>query len=389
MLEKSRKLLAFRKRIIKLLTEQFGYVYEDKRKEWEDKTPRRMYGPHIEGHWLVSLMERINTGEAYYRAEVAAVLMEGLARKQANGDSTRTHDEAVLLFFDLLFGGWEKCLTPDSLGYDEELGGEKQYITVNYVDWLHPRNNQFCVSEGWRGCCNNGVAWDLIISVNRIPLVAVMMAPTTPGHRPCQEAYDMMFEQLMPDLRFDTSCMLCIISDGHTTLVGSPDDPPEWFLPWDVPQEVAREAEAKGGSESATPFYALLQPEVLLRYLYGYVRPVGEDEDMVRYCAHSHQFYAVDAALHHLLQGEGQGYAVLPESDEQLRSYPFLNNYDTTRQLMVDNMQMGLYGEVDPARRSDAKVSFKTLPEMSLAPDGVCVYRPQNQLVSPLASTNV
>lgn len=393
MLEKSRKLLAFRKRIIKLLTEQFGYVYEDKRKEWEPgyDLDAWMHGPRILDFLLLSQMDDINTGEAHYRTDWPCSELAMLTYQQSNPLSTVKakrpfHPDAIVQFFELLFGGWQLRLTPDSLGFDPKVGGKEQFITVNYVDWLHPLRNRFVVSEGWRGVCNDGVAWDLILSVNYIPVVGVMLAPTTLGHRPCEEAYELMHKQIQADKTFDTSCMLCIISDGHTTLVGSPDDPPEWFLPWDVPQEVAREAEAKGGSVSATPFYALLQPEVLLRYLFGYVRPIGEGECLRRYCAHSHQFYAVDAAMRHLLTGEGSGYAVLPKSDEQVRLYPFESNYDTTRQLMVDNMQMGLYGEIDLQREAKPVVRFVVMPQLGAVPDGVCIYRPLSPLVSPLSS---
>jgi len=392
MLVKSRRLLDFRKSIVSMLTRQLGYNYEDVRKRYplRPDTNGWMYGPRADGAWMVSNLEAINTGEAHYRVDIPATIMELLGRKQTRAThhpelEAPTPWQARMRMSDLLMCGREFEIKRGECGYDRKQGG-KQYGVVQYVNWLDPVANQFTVHEGWRGVMNDGVAWDMVISVNHIPLVGVMIAPTTEGHRPCEEAYTLMRRQIDADPRFYTYCQFCIISDGKTTLVGSPDDPAEWFLPWIVSDEEQQAAEVLDIPKRLQPFYALLDKERLLGYLHNFIRLVGEDEDQMLYAAHCHEVHAVKTAAQHLAYGKGAGYAVLDKSDEELRSYPFKTHYETTRRLLHDYLLLtDLLDEAEEG--SDASVRFVVEPAMSAEEKaGTCVYRPKGKLRSPLAN---
>lgn len=375
-------MLAFRKQLIHRLVEDFGYEYIDKRQDrataFEPRSSK--HGPRVDGVRLLADMERINQGEAHYRAESPCVKMELVGDKL---DMER--------FFDMLLCGYEFIVKRGSAGYDRAQGGKEQYGVVQFVDWNNLRNNTLTVYEGWQSAPQSGAAWDLVIAINHIPVVAVMLAPTTPGHRPCEEAYDEMRRQLDADPCFSTYAMVCILSDGETTLVGGPDDPGEWFLPWGADCQNAHvPSESQNGNASIS---SLLHPQTLLRYLYAFVRLVGSPDGLIRYVAHSHQFYGVLAATDHLLHGVGRGYVALPQRDEVSRPYPFGTNYDTTRQLMKDYLSsLAALGEDialhdDPGERESPVVRFEVLPAMSLQmPEGECLYRPQRALVSPLSN---
>ena len=391
MLAKSRSLLGFRKGIVRLLTQQLGYKYEDMRKRHplNPDVNSWMLGPRV-GELALTQVEHVNIGEAYYRADFAITHLEFLGMRQVRyryymqDEEVPTPQEARERAYEQLLCGHEFEVKRGQAGYDRKQGG-RQFGTVQYINWLDPEANTFTVHEGWRGVLNDGVAWDLVISINSIPLVGVMLAPTTPGHRPCEEAYQLMRQQIDADPCFGTYCQFCLISDGKTTLVGTPDDPPEWFLPWEILDLDRQWADDQNIEEKYLTFCTKLSKQALVRYLRHFVRLVGEGERQMLYAAHCHQVHAVIAAGIHLAQGWGPAYAVLPKSDELLRAYPFDTNHETTRQLFHDYMIMSdLLDDADEAKQ--ASVQFVVEPRMSAEPiPGECVYRPQGRLHSPLA----
>jgi len=381
MIQNSRKLLPFRKRIIRLLTERFGYKYEDKRKRTHTYADARLTGPHVDGPWLLSDMERINLGEAHFHAEHPCSEMEAL------GYSNRTRDEKIEQYFELMFCGWEFQMRKANSGPLLGDGEDEQYGTVQFVDWLYPENNSYTVYEGWPGVLGDGVAWDLIIALNHIPVAAVMLAPTTPGHRPCEEAYQQMRRQLDADPVLSTYLTFCIIGDGNQMLVGGPDDLAEWFMPWEVPASVFRDAfnGYQLNDSRMLPIYALLRPEALCDYINGFVRPTGSDRGIVRFCAQCHQFYAVQALLYHLRNGYGTGYAILPDADDLARPTPTGSSKETVLMLVAENYSIRYF---DPEEAADSEVGFMVF----LASEydarlhtGQSVYYPIIPLVSPLA----
>lgn len=391
MLLKSRRLLEFRKSIVRLLTQQLGYWYENTRKENLSHTNdlhHWMWGPRVDD-MLYSYLDDINTGEAHYRTDIPATIMDHLGDRQIAAlyrpmDDLPSTLEARWQMYDLLHCGYEFEIKRGQCGYDRKLKG-RQYGVVQFVNWLDPTANHFKVHECWHGVKADGVAWDLIITINGIPLVAVMIAPTTEGHRPCEEAYQQMRAQLDADPRLRTYCLLCLISDGKTTLVGTPDDPPEWFLPWEILPADQQRAEQLDISPRLHPFLSLLDKERLIQYLRHFVRLVGEDENQMLYAATCHQVHAVLAAGRFMAEREGKGYAVLPQSDEAVRAYPFETSYETTRRLFHDYLLMSdLLDDVEEGK--NASIRFVVEPRMSNEPlEGVCVYRPQGRLHSPLA----
>lgn len=391
MIENSRSLLAFRKSLIKLLTDKLGYRYKnmrDKSKSEHDLNAW-VYGPRVS--WdLFSYLEMINTGEAHYRVDMPASIMEHLGDEvmfceYRDQPSKRTPHEARELAYELLQCGYEFEIKKDECGYNRRQGGQ-QFGVVQYINWLDAQANHFCVHEAWRGVRNDGVAWDMVLCINGIPLVAVMIAPTTPGHKPCENAYEEMRRQIEADLRLNTYCQLCVISDGKTTLVGTPDDQPEWFLPWEVQAEDCQRAEAEGVKSRLQPFWVLFDKERLVVYLRHFYRLAGEGDCLMRYAAPCHQVYAVKAAARHLAEGKDAGYAVLAQSDEELRPYPFETNYETTRRLFADYVMLSdVLNGVEEG--SDATVQFVVEPRLSPEPlPGQCVYRPETKLKSPFAN---
>lgn len=387
MLLNSRRLLAFRKSIVKLLTQQMGYKYQNMRQRAKETPDLQAWtgGPEV-SFLHYSYLEMINTGRSHDRVDYPASVMEHLGDRQLRAQHFNTEEqplnEARVEMFDLLLCGYEFEVKRGQYGYNRRQGG-RQFGTVQYINWLQPEANHFRVHECWRGVTGGDEAWDMVLCINGIPLVGVMTAPTTSGHRPCEEAYQQMRRLLDADPRFSTYCLLCLISDGKTTLVGSPDDPPEWFLPWEVLPHERQLADEQNIPERLHPFFAVLSRQSLINYIRHFVRLVNDGH--ICYAAHSHQIHAIMAAAAHLAQGHGPAYALLPQADEALRSYPFETNYQTTRLLFAEYLQLANL-KVDEDEKREATVRFEVEQPMSITPlEGECIYRPHKMLYSPLA----
>lgn len=154
--------------------------------------------------------------------------------------------------------------------------GENQdkFDQVQLIDYLDIKNNTFRIVEGWMGVRLDGFYWDYIVMVNNLPVVGVVIKKTEEGNRPCEDAFFEMQCQLDDDRVFSTYVQMCIISDGTTTLYGSPSDAYEDFEPWGALCE-----EDKDLPPELATFAAVLRPETLLDILHNEVDTVPDDFD--------------------------------------------------------------------------------------------------------------
>lgn len=378
MIQKSRKLQSLRKRILQLLVQHFGYEYRDMRRS---KSSCFGIGSwDLDGSSMLADMNRINLGEARHHTGAPCFEMVTLTQEIEDPEARLLH------YFELLFCGQEFSMQRVRQGQHQPDDIDAQYGTVQFVDWQCPERNSYTVYEGRPGVLDDGVAWDLIIALNHIPVAAVMLAPTTPGHRPCQEAYEQMRQQLDADPMLSTYVMFCIISDGQHLLVGGPSDLDRWFLPWHVPAEVSQAAadQYQISDPCLLPIYALLRPEALCDYLGGFVVPTSSDRGAVRFCAQSHQYYAVQAIMRHMSDSHGPCLVVIPDADDVSRPTPTGSSKTTILQLMFDVYSMRYFDPEDV--NSDVKVTVLYTSEADTRqPTDTVIYSPISPLISPLA----
>lgn len=127
---------------------------------------------------------------------------------------------------------------------DYDVDGQINHETILIIDWEQPERNTFEYVVGWRGARNDGFAWDVVLLVNSIPVGGILLAsPEGAGvvgvssvaevHEslPCQNAYNLAFEQLSVDYQFPGYCHSLIIGNGKQLMIGNQFLEIEEFMP--------------------------------------------------------------------------------------------------------------------------------------------------------------
>ena len=225
MQKNSRKLNKFRKQVTELL-EQFGYecyLKDERRKIYKPfdicKTPR------VDSMVIEDDLKKFNRGEAYFYCENTGTDLDFITRcYQLDPKDTTPLYLKREEFYEYLLTGQEYTYTDDD---DQEI-----LVQVDVLDQQKVERNSFRAVRNWKGIQQNDFFWDFVITVNCMPLVAVVIEPTTPVNKPLQNALKTLQQELEADKTFATYVQFCMVSDGKHTLVGSASDPIQNYKPW-------------------------------------------------------------------------------------------------------------------------------------------------------------
>lgn len=342
-----RALAGFRKKVMQLLCD-YGYICHTRSQrndKWYDKD--KVYdsyyidtfdGPDVAGLVFENDLKRFNKGEAYWRTETYTSHVHMLPHKQRPDRNPRwTLDECQERFYEWLTCGIE-------FEY-RNTRNRKCYDTVRFVDYQHPENNIFRAEERWQGTLPDGFLWDIIVTVNTMPLVCVVMQPTTDGHDVCEEAYETLLSQLTCDDTLSTYVQLCIVTDGQRTLVGSPTDTFENYKPWDS----LMGEEPDKTPDPMTAFRSLLRPDRLLEVIMHHNRVMWDEEHHLhKMLADCHQFFGIQAAVQAIMKyvehpddaNRELGHIRLLKEEEYATWSVFGGQAGTMCQLLEDRLHM-------------------------------------------------
>lgn len=184
----------------------------------------------------------------------------------------------------------------DGVVFEQRGGGETRELRARLIDFENPRNNTFLAvqqmifaSEG-----ASSARTDIVLFVNGLPLVVLELKDPANESATLGKAIAQIgiYKSIVPDLFVPN--LLCVVSDGLLTRVGSVTSGPQRFMPW---------RPAKGGPPSLEALIKeLLAPEPLLDYLQHCVAfeedPYGNVEKKI---AGYHQFRAVRKARRSVL----------------------------------------------------------------------------------------
>ncbi len=211
----------YRKKLIRQLLEN-DYMEGKVPRPETDPDNQWLQGPRVDSQYLEWDLVKINFGEARYRAEFLSSYVMGLGihayqntMPQASRPQSAISLEAAReKFFEWLI-----------VGYEFRYGSERRpsYGVSRIIDFEHPKVNRLRVHEAWQGVRDNAFAWDLIISVNNVPLIAVVYGDK--GH--LLDTARQVREELDADPMFGTYAQILIVTDGHNSYMGTPDDDPE------------------------------------------------------------------------------------------------------------------------------------------------------------------
>jgi len=298
-----------RKKIVTLL-EEYGYQChvhgEDKGSmQFPDNQIASPQAGDLSGMIFEDDLKKINSGEAYWLAESCAPEIEILPHfmrsrgylersregdERSRGNSLRSDlDKCRSSFFHYLHFGYEFEYQPEK--------GIGSYGIVQLIDYNRPERNSFRAATLWDGLLRDNFLWDVVVTVNTMPLAVAVLQPTTPGNRPCQDAIETLHYQLANDPIVSAYLQLCIVSDGNQTLVGSPTDCADQFKPW------ASLIGEEGIDDVLTPIRALLRPDRLLEVLHNYCwQEKNIKGKLFQYVADYHQFFAIRAMVERVKQ---------------------------------------------------------------------------------------
>ena len=249
-----------RKKLIRQLVED-GYQLAKAPKINRTEPYALFNGPRPD-YWFFELdLKRFHAGEAFYRVEYFSAIVSGIGRKafhhywpDSPAKVTYPLAEARERFYDYLL-----C------GYEFKYGSKRrpQYGLCQLIDYKNLASNTLRVIEAWPGSQPNGFAWDLIITINSMPLVAVVFGDKGKLLATAEKA----LEEVRADKYFATFLQMLIVTDGHTSYMGSPDDDAKAFTRWDNLHD------------------DILSPTKLIKMIYYGIRPGNTEDGFVTFVA--------------------------------------------------------------------------------------------------------
>ena len=290
------------------------------------------------GHRLRVALRSLNHGLPESALEDA---LEQLVEDRSAMDRVRANREV----YNLLRDG-AKVEIPDS-------GGERQIVTVRFVDWESSgANDWLAVSQFWIAGDMYRRRADVVLFVNGIPLVLVELKVS---HKNVRDAFDANlrdYRDTVPHLFWFNAFVM--LSNGDDTLVGSTFSDWAHFGEW---KRINSEGE-RGVVSLETALRGTCQPQRLLDLVENFVAFMERPGGLVKALAKNHQFLGVNNSLEALrevgrregrlgvfwhTQGSGKSLSMLWFTQKVLRKEP--GNW--TFVLVTDRTELDeqLYGD--------------------------------------------
>lgn len=319
-----RKLSGFRKRLSQYLG-SLGYdCFHRDRMKVNDKWFCYKQNPEIDVDFLTRDLTQINKGEAFFYGEGLTADIACLPPNFKDPFSMPI-EEATNLFHGYLKSGMEYEYPNPYREMNDN--GEIDWVknSMKLIDYQNVGANTFRAVECWQGREDADFLWDYVICVNTLPLVAIAIEPDEEGDAACQRAYEAMRHELDEDYVLRTYLQFCVISNGETTLVGSPIDTLDDFKPW--PSLMGEEPPVGFQVPAETAVVSLLRPDRLLDVLQNNVRVEYRSNAQFRHFFGDYHLYfsllkVQEAVMEHFSKSEEPffGYVDLLKSEAELSS---------------------------------------------------------------------
>ena len=270
--------------VLQLMNEELGYSY--------------VYGPEVERDYhsplyenvLLPCLQRLNPalpddalGEAQYKLK---------------NFETGTLLQKNMVFMDYLQNG-----VP--VKYVEN--GEERSTLVYLVDFKHPNNNEFTVSNQWTFIENSEKRPDVIFFVNGLPLVVVELKSPSREETDASAAYRQLRNYMheIPSLFIYNA--ICVMSDMSTSKAGTITSGEDRFMAWKT---------TDGSYENTqyatfdTFFEGIFEKERFLDILKNFICFNVDGQNTFKILAGYHQYFAVKKAVAstlHAAETDGKG----------------------------------------------------------------------------------
>jgi len=176
--------------------------------------------------------------------------------------------------------------------YSRTVPGESTKKTIHLIDFLHPENNTYTVTNQLYVKSQKSHIPDIVVFVNGIPLVVIEAKSPVSGKDKSGQAFDQIkqYEQDIPRLFY--SNLLSIITDGVHFYYGTTGAPLQLWSAWKNPWP--RTDEDFGVDKLAKGLWCLLEPSRLLDILAHLVIFEKRDQGVIKKMCRYQQFRAVN-----------------------------------------------------------------------------------------------
>ncbi len=195
-------------------------------------------------------------------------------------------------------GKWTSWLRGN---YSRHVPGESTKKTIHLVDFLHPENNTFTVTNQLTVTAQKCRKPDLVVYVNGIPLVVIEAKSPLSAKDKTGEAFEQIkqYERDIPRLFY--SNLLNMATDGNSTVYGATGAPSEFWGRWRDPWPKRRE---DFPSDLDMAMWCLLEPSRLLDMLAHFVVFEDRGEKVVKKLCRYQQYRAVNKMVDRVVDGE-------------------------------------------------------------------------------------
>ena len=331
-----------RKKLIRQLLAD-GYKMGQVPESTQDEPYALFNGPSVDSWELENDLKRFHTGEAWYRVEHFATEVSFLGTKafhhywpdSPKPEGSHSLEYAREHFYDWLIAGREFQYLYES---------RPLYCTCQLIDYTNTQFNALHVFEAWPGCQNNGFAWDLVITINHLPLIGVVYGDTGRLLETAQKA----LAEIENDKVFGTYIQFLVITDGHNTYIGSPDDDAMAFCKWnDLHDDI-------------------LSPSKIYDFIYYGVRPGFVEDSFATFVADAQQFEMVRQINEFLKKSKREGlsverqcvgYVLAPSTANNLRHPSPFGWMGAVRQMVFEQNVLLCIGEelINVSQANDIK----------------------------------
>ncbi|NLX15063.1 MAG: type I restriction endonuclease subunit R [Phycisphaerales bacterium] len=186
--------------------------------------------------------------------------------------------------------------------YSRNIPGEPTKKTIHLIDFLHPENNTYTVTNQLYIKAQKSHIPDVVVYVNGIPLVVVEAKSPISGKDKSGEGFDQIkqYERDIPRLFY--SNLFSIVTDGVHLYYGTTGAPLRHWSYWKDPWP--RTDDDFGGDALAKGLWCLLEPARLLDMLAHLVIFEKRPQGVIKKMCHYQQFRAVNKIVDRVAEGK-------------------------------------------------------------------------------------
>jgi type I restriction enzyme R subunit len=231
------------------------------------------------------------------------VVLKSLFLKQVRKLNNTTLDVARAVYNDLLRiqdnEQWTRMLRGD---YSRSVPGQSEKKTIKLIEFLHPENNDFTVTEELTVVADKTRRADLVVYVNGIPLVVIECKSPLSQKDKTGEAFDQIkqYEAEIPRLFYSNA--FSMVTNGVQVLYGPTGAASHHWSTWKDPWP---RTDAEFDNDFAKGLWCLLAPERLLDILAHFIvfeRDPNTGKAVKKMCRYQ-QYRAVNKIVERVVEG--------------------------------------------------------------------------------------